>query len=205
MYWGYVGSFAGQLGSLLSPEPQLRPVRPRVTALTNIHVPNPSSLFRAGPGAGSLEGAEKEEEGENISDFLEWVGMVAVGSQRLQVNDRVDPYLALYSPPAGSAPGGVTHVRWTGVLSASFVRRVLGHLRVPADGGDDDMAAAMPVSASADSDHGQEALPLLSVTGHGFVGTPGGSAGGRGAVGHLQGLTWCGVRCPQGGWLLAET
>jgi len=131
-FWGVLvtgtntwsGGEEGSFAKFESAPSQLRTVRPQVTTLTNIHVPNPSTLFRTGSGAGS-EDAEKEEQNENTSDFLEWVGMVTVDSQRLQVNDRVDPYLALYSPPADSAIGDVTHVRWTGLMHTTFVQVIL--------------------------------------------------------------------------------
>ena len=44
---------------------------------------------------------------------------------RLSANDRVDPFVALYDPPSPSRIGNVTHLRWRGLLSPSFVQRVL--------------------------------------------------------------------------------
>ena len=44
---------------------------------------------------------------------------------RLSANDRVDPFVALYDPPSPSWIGNVTHLCWRGLLSPSFVQRVL--------------------------------------------------------------------------------
>jgi ribonuclease P/MRP protein subunit RPP40 len=44
---------------------------------------------------------------------------------RLQANDRVDPYIAVYEPPAGSMTGKLTHIRWRGLLPPDFVQSVV--------------------------------------------------------------------------------
>jgi Ribonuclease P 40kDa (Rpp40) subunit len=44
---------------------------------------------------------------------------------RLQANDRVDPYVAVYSPPVPFAVGDMVHIRWHGFLTPQFVQRVI--------------------------------------------------------------------------------
>lgn len=44
---------------------------------------------------------------------------------RLDANDSVDPYVAVYSPPTPSRIGTLTHIRWTGLLSPVFVQNVI--------------------------------------------------------------------------------
>lgn len=44
---------------------------------------------------------------------------------RLEVNDRVDPFVAIYDPPAASRVGNATHLRWKGFLPPSFVQSVI--------------------------------------------------------------------------------
>lgn len=44
---------------------------------------------------------------------------------RLEVNDRVDPYIAVYSPPTPSRTGTITHLRWRGLLSPVFVQSII--------------------------------------------------------------------------------
>jgi ribonucleases P/MRP protein subunit RPP40 len=45
--------------------------------------------------------------------------------RRLQANDRVDPYVAVYSPPAPFTIGDMVHIRWHGFLTPRFVQRVI--------------------------------------------------------------------------------
>lgn len=44
---------------------------------------------------------------------------------RLNANDRVDPYVALYEPPAPKHMQDVTHLRWRGLLPPSFIKEAL--------------------------------------------------------------------------------
>jgi len=41
------------------------------------------------------------------------------------VNDRVDPYVAVYFPPSPSQIGTVTHLHWRGLLSPGFLQSVI--------------------------------------------------------------------------------
>jgi len=77
--------------------------------------------------------------------------MVNVGAQRLQANDRVDPYVAVYSVPAPSTVGDVVHVQWHGFLTPQFVQRIL------------DRATEAGASSS---------IPLIGLTIHGSTGVP---------------------------------
>ncbi|KAF9266987.1 hypothetical protein L218DRAFT_921838 [Marasmius fiardii PR-910] len=77
-----------------------------------------------------LDGQSKVEDStedyeESIGQLLEWIGMAGLNSQRLQANDRVDPFIAVYEPPSRSRIGSLTHVKWTGLLSPSFVQSVI--------------------------------------------------------------------------------
>ncbi|KIK01456.1 hypothetical protein K443DRAFT_564736 [Laccaria amethystina LaAM-08-1] len=66
-----------------------------------------------------------DEWNRDAGALFEWIGLACLGSQRLSANDRVDPFVALYDPPSPSWIGNVTHLRWRGLLSPSFVQRVL--------------------------------------------------------------------------------
>ncbi|KAH9995518.1 hypothetical protein BJV77DRAFT_222839 [Russula vinacea] len=57
--------------------------------------------------------------------MFEWIGMVNIGAQRLHANDRVDPYVAVYSGPGPSTVGDMMHIRWHGFLIPQFVTRIL--------------------------------------------------------------------------------
>jgi ribonuclease P/MRP protein subunit RPP40 len=77
---------------------------------------------------------------EKVMSLFEWAGMAALGAQRrvsryhivrmltkhrLQANDRVDPYVAVYDPPTPSQIGSVTHLKWKGFLAPQFVQTVI--------------------------------------------------------------------------------
>ncbi|PPQ78681.1 hypothetical protein CVT25_010702 [Psilocybe cyanescens] len=60
-----------------------------------------------------------------VESLFEWIGMACLGAQRLRVNDRVEPYVALYEPPQPSEMQNVTHLQWCGLLSPTFIDRVI--------------------------------------------------------------------------------
>ncbi|KZT07302.1 uncharacterized protein LAESUDRAFT_812290, partial [Laetiporus sulphureus 93-53] len=92
---------------------------PKTTNLSNIYVP----ALKLTPCPTDTE--EREDWQEEVSTLFEWVGMACLGAQRLRINDKVDPYLAVYIPPTSSRVGSVSHIRWTGLLSPAFVSRIL--------------------------------------------------------------------------------
>ncbi|KAI0923402.1 hypothetical protein AcV5_008964 [Taiwanofungus camphoratus] len=97
-------------------------VLPRVTTTSDIYTPRPAMKPWSSPGEQEQDAEEWEED---ISSLLEWVGMACMGAQRLQKNDRTDPYLAVYTPPSPCQIKDVTHVQWTGLLSPAFVQIVM--------------------------------------------------------------------------------
>jgi hypothetical protein len=44
---------------------------------------------------------------------------------RLNVHDRVDPYVAVYEPPEPTTIGEITHLCWRGLLSPAFVQKIV--------------------------------------------------------------------------------
>ncbi|KAJ7696535.1 ribonuclease P 40kDa subunit-domain-containing protein [Mycena rosella] len=61
----------------------------------------------------------------DIRALFEWVGLAGLGAQRLQANDRVDAYVAVYDAPEPSVVGDITHLRWRGFLGPAFVQSVI--------------------------------------------------------------------------------
>lgn len=111
--------------------------------------PNPPSTStgrrgrREGP-TGADEDDAMQDWNETANSLFEWIGMVNIGAQRhvlfcvlrgsdrlnhmwprLQANDRVDPYVAVYSAPAPCTVGEMAHIRWHGFLTPRFVQRVI--------------------------------------------------------------------------------
>ncbi|KAJ8095342.1 hypothetical protein PM082_010565 [Marasmius tenuissimus] len=66
-----------------------------------------------------------EEYHESVEELLEWIGMAGLHAQRLQANDRVDPFIAVYETPSPNQVGTLTHLKWTGLLSPWFVQSVI--------------------------------------------------------------------------------
>ena len=53
------------------------------------------------------------------------VGVMLTRALRLRVNDRADPYVAVYDPPEPSVVGDVVHFQWHGLLNPDFVQSIL--------------------------------------------------------------------------------
>ncbi|TFK83875.1 hypothetical protein K466DRAFT_589374 [Polyporus arcularius HHB13444] len=68
---------------------------------------------------------------DRVSSLFEWVGLASLGSQRLLANDRCDPYISVYEPPAPSHVGELTVMRWRGFLPSSFVQSILDVILSP--------------------------------------------------------------------------
>ncbi|KZT21602.1 hypothetical protein NEOLEDRAFT_1181608 [Neolentinus lepideus HHB14362 ss-1] len=98
-------------------------VTPVVNRRTQVHIPT-QSIPRHAPK--DEDAAERWE--EEMSELFEWVGLACMGSQRLDVQDRVDPYVAVYSPPTQSRVGDTIHFVWMGLLSSTFVQSVINLL-----------------------------------------------------------------------------
>ncbi|TFK48568.1 hypothetical protein OE88DRAFT_1727809 [Heliocybe sulcata] len=98
----------------------IHPVRASVNRRLEVHIPRSSIPDRPSKDKDALEDWEEE-----ISELFEWVGLACLGSQRLDVQDRVDPYVAVYRPPTQSEVGDTVHLRWTGLLTPAFVQSVI--------------------------------------------------------------------------------
>lgn len=102
--------------------PDIRAVTPS-TIQTLVTVP-PMALARASQG----QYADMLFEDEAL-EFLEWADLVQMGSPRVQVGNKVDPFLSRYSIP-GSELGTfkkqeVVHVSWHGFMPTEWARDML--------------------------------------------------------------------------------
>ncbi|KAI9288145.1 ribonuclease P 40kDa subunit-domain-containing protein [Umbelopsis sp. AD052] len=59
----------------------------------------------------------------------EWLGMATLGSQRLSVNDKPDPFLSVYSCPEPYTTGSVTSLRSAGLVTPQYIENLLITLR----------------------------------------------------------------------------
>ncbi|KAG7444983.1 uncharacterized protein BT62DRAFT_970171 [Guyanagaster necrorhizus] len=96
------------------------PVKCQKMSMNDVHIPVVD--LRPRPD-GSQD--EIDDWNDSLHSLFEWVGMVGLGAQRLQVNDRVDPHVALYEPPSPSNIGNITHLRWRGFLGPDFVQSII--------------------------------------------------------------------------------
>ncbi|KAG7093725.1 hypothetical protein E1B28_007377 [Marasmius oreades] len=96
----------------------------------NVKIPIVQIVERPKPQSLELDGQSRmedqmEDHEESIEQLLEWIGMAGLNSQRLQANDRVDPFVAVYEAPSPNTIGALTHFKWTGLLSPAFVQSVI--------------------------------------------------------------------------------
>ncbi|KAH9022465.1 hypothetical protein EDB85DRAFT_1871329 [Lactarius pseudohatsudake] len=132
-------------GPLSASRARLHEVRPAIQHLQNICVPTSALPLRphVRPTSASRVGRHNLSQGEDVTSevdvyddalqdwnekasvYFEWVGMVNIGAQRLRANDRVDPYVAVYSTPTPFTVGDVTHMKWYGFLTPQFVQKIV--------------------------------------------------------------------------------
>ncbi|KAJ8591838.1 hypothetical protein M405DRAFT_813745 [Rhizopogon salebrosus TDB-379] len=106
----------GDMQSGTSESHEVVDIQPQISHSTELLVP----VLTLAP----LPEESTEDWDERMGDLFEWVGMACLGSQRLNANDRIDPYLAVYEAPAPSHIGDVTRITWTGFLHPSFLRHI---------------------------------------------------------------------------------
>ena len=63
-------------------------------------------------------------EEEDALDILEWLGLVSLQSPRIQVQDRIDPYLSRYSIPGAESAvrTEVVTIKWQGFMPGEWTR-----------------------------------------------------------------------------------
>ncbi|KAJ3717971.1 ribonuclease P 40kDa subunit-domain-containing protein [Lentinula raphanica] len=99
---------------------EIKPVRCQKNVLKEVYIPIVRLTTRPQ--------RKTDEEGdwwETMEELFEWVGMTGLGATRLKANDRVDPFVAVYEPPASSQIGNVTHMQWTGFIRPTFVQSLI--------------------------------------------------------------------------------
>ncbi|KAH9000374.1 ribonuclease P 40kDa subunit-domain-containing protein [Lactarius akahatsu] len=141
----HVSSPDNGTGPLSTSRARLHEVKPTVQHLQNICVPTSALPPRphVRPTLASPIGRHNLSQGEDVTSevdvyddalqdwnekasvYFEWVGMVNIGAQRLRANDRVDPYVAVYSTPTPFTVGDVTHMKWYGFLTPQFVQKIV--------------------------------------------------------------------------------
>lgn len=52
-------------------------------------------------------------------------GLLTSCDHRIRVNDKPDPYVSVYTPPAPSHTENLVHIRWKGLLPPPFVQFVI--------------------------------------------------------------------------------
>nr|GAT51716.1 predicted protein [Mycena chlorophos] len=121
-----------RIASSLGHASSARQVKCSSSTLLNARVPNPTLELKPRPA--DRDGAEDWD--DEMSDLFEWVGMAALGAQRIHANDHVDPFIAVYDPPecCRHTVGDITHLRWTGFLSPAFVQSVIDACRTSRTG-----------------------------------------------------------------------
>ncbi|KAI0255947.1 ribonuclease P 40kDa subunit-domain-containing protein [Lactifluus subvellereus] len=128
-------------GPLSPSHAQRHEVKPVVRKLQNVHIPtstlpphpHPTSTGRSGlrKSAGVTSETDADDD-DALQDWNEKAGVFIIVEMivRIEVfqiasNDRVDPYVAVYSAPAPSTIGDMLHTKWNGLLTPEFVQRIV--------------------------------------------------------------------------------
>ncbi|KJA23551.1 hypothetical protein HYPSUDRAFT_137715 [Hypholoma sublateritium FD-334 SS-4] len=130
--------FAAQTHAVRAEKRELKDVYVPVLGLCARPTPPAKAQSKKKPGLeGDAESDVQMEAAEDwdcrVESLFEWVGMACLGSQRLNANDRVDPYVALYEHPAPKHMQDVTHLRWRGLLPPSFIKESLDTIAATLD------------------------------------------------------------------------
>ncbi|KAF8350668.1 ribonuclease P 40kDa subunit-domain-containing protein [Amanita rubescens] len=145
-----------ELGTILHPlsssieQSDIMNIKAQVQKIRNVRVPDVE--LRQFPEREAED--DIEDWNEEIHSLFEWVGMACLGAQRLKINDRVDPYVALYKPPP-STPGCLTHIRWQGLICPAFVQLVIN-----------------TTISCLNTNEAEHAPPFVAVVSHSVTNTP---------------------------------
>jgi ribonucleases P/MRP protein subunit RPP40 len=135
--------------------------KPSVSQLTNVNLPPLT------PATDKVDPAYAEE-------MYEWLGLVALESPRINVGDKIDPYLSRYAVPdleptggsSGSvAQGNIVKLRWQGFIPTRFVLE-LWSLSSGMAGG-----SWVAINACSFGGRGYTALQVGSSVSYAWVGT----------------------------------
>lgn len=100
-----------------------RILQPQIVTSGPLAVPS----FVAPEGAKPIQGGKfsKEMWKEWALDIHEWLGMVAIDADRINANDKVDPYLSTYQVPDPIDRSlKVVKLRWRGMIPAEFIHKM---------------------------------------------------------------------------------
>ncbi|KAI0730763.1 ribonuclease P 40kDa subunit-domain-containing protein [Earliella scabrosa] len=109
----------------LPPNCVSHPLEATVHTWPHAHIPVLKREDLRTPNDDASSDIDIEDWHDRVSSLFEWVGMAALGSQRLSAADRCDPYIAVYTPPEPSRVGELTTMRWRGLIPPSFVQALL--------------------------------------------------------------------------------
>ncbi|KIL69217.1 hypothetical protein M378DRAFT_70203 [Amanita muscaria Koide BX008] len=131
---------------------EIKEVACLIRKMRDVNVPD-VKLHPFPEGKGKDVEERREDWNDDVHALFEWVGMACLGSQRLKLNDRTDPYVALYEPPP-SNPGNLTHIQWQGFLSPTFLQLIID-----------------TVISSLNSTEMQDVVPFVSIVCHSVTST----------------------------------
>ncbi|KAL1919763.1 uncharacterized protein VTP21DRAFT_1694 [Calcarisporiella thermophila] len=89
--------------------------------LNDIFVPDMNSLL--------LTSEDDKSWRRNAMEAYEWMAMASLGSPRICLIDKVDPFVSVYQPPSNSTHQNVTSVRWKGLIPPQIVVQLLDSCR----------------------------------------------------------------------------
>ena len=108
-------------GPVAAHQPRMRTAEVLVERLDGVTIP-------------SFPETVKENDYEQATELLEWLSLVTARSQRIHLDDKIDPYLSRYRVPlpdddesqmGRDSPQDLTKFRWHGFLPSSFIQKIL--------------------------------------------------------------------------------
>ncbi|KAM3583805.1 hypothetical protein VKS41_003776 [Umbelopsis sp. WA50703] len=66
---------------------------------------------------------------EDALEAHEWIGLASLGSQRITISDRPDPFVSVYNTPEPRVNGSVSMMRSSGLIPPHYIEQLLVILR----------------------------------------------------------------------------
>jgi ribonuclease P/MRP protein subunit RPP40 len=77
------------------------------------------------PDVGSLSTSGREDFEDFSTGVYEWLSLVRLQSPRIEVGDKIDPYLSRYQVPESEAESKICKISWQGFFAPYWSRQTL--------------------------------------------------------------------------------
>ncbi|KAK4155005.1 ribonuclease P 40kDa subunit-domain-containing protein [Chaetomidium leptoderma] len=107
------------------PDPLSRHFATNYTANPGLSQGIDAVIPKLSPDVDFIASSGKEDFEDFSTNLYEWLSLVRLQSPRIQVGDKIDPYLSRYQVPDSDTEGKICKISWQGFLAPSWCRQIL--------------------------------------------------------------------------------